>query len=1329
QHCSCNRDISLGLGITHGQPQFASPAVDGANSTTPLQCTDHQRSALTQPQNPQHRSELAAMAVHSSSSPGGAGADLLVPDMPSVQLSDAQQQALLLQARGQAAALVVDTLHDFEKWQHVTDKKNVRVFELRPTHVQHVATMVPQLAARDPAQLQQRMHTLLAKTRVRAKLDDFMRIMASHRIDVFQNVLTCLHKDRVQYADVFASFHAADDSDMDPPLPEATSASSSSSTTEQDHPATAPTDATVTEHYTIKYYTLRNGENNKSLAGRASLAGTDTERKSKRQAAKDLLKRSRRRQTKSIDAADPFGSDDDSNKLTALCVGEYATIRAGQLRPSNDQNQKENITDERVGIISWHSIEDSQVTRCCPSAPNTLPGRARAPRRTLLQFSGLVVYPVASSRPGESILEVVCKMSVFDAHGVPKQTKQALLAHMLALQNLENALLVMRLRASRFLTPSNWVHDSQRKCCAVCQQSFKAFRRRKHHCRLCGEITCSKCSPVQSVKFATAGKCELRICSQCTDNIDTSNPQQQQQHYAEGCIADDTTSPEHTQVSNDTDELQDFQDVHDAIDDDIVVDAEVSTDDMQSEYLSTTAPMIVDLQQLEACRQQRLLDYAIFDSPREYAFDQLARQAAQELGCVVASVSFVDGSREYLKASHGIHMICDGLNEVPKQHSLAAYMLRRFAVAQTPASGVETVLDMHKDVVLCSNQFVYAAPYLRFVAGVPITSMEDGMVLGVLLVADQNARSQLTATEIQSLQMLGLEASKLMHERLQQHPNGAPRTEAGAQQQHQMRNTLAALLSKTYATQATVQSFHRKQPTSDDDAVSVNCVVSEMPSLRLTDAQQHTLLAQARDHAAALVVNAIHDEDKWQHVTRNKNVQVFELRPTHVQRVGTVAPLLDPVELQQNTHTLLAKTRVHAKLDEFMRVMASHHMRESHDMLLGLHGDRVQYANVLASFQVADSTSANTLSSQTPAPYSSLSSPLSTSSDQEHHQTELSVASASEQYAIKYYTLRNDENEMMPSFAKLTLASAARKNRRQSSKKLMLRSRRRSIKSIDVADPFGGYDGSNNLTALCCRIGIISWHSIEDAQVTRCCPSVEDASPRTLGRTQAPRRTLLQFSGLVVCPVPSSRPGESILEVVCKMSVFDAHGVAKHTKQALLAHMLALQNLENALLVMRLRASRFLSPSNWVHDSQRKCCAVCQQSFKAFRRRKHHCRLSPYLRFVAGVPITSMEDGMVLGVLLVADQNARSQLTATEIQSLQMLGLEASKLMHERLQQHPNGAPRTEAGVQQQHQLRNTLVALLSKTCAIQATVQSLSRKQPTSKSSDTSTLSRSLVE
>lgn len=59
---------------------------------------------------------------------------------------------------------------------------------------------------------------------------------------------------------------------------------------------------------------------------------------------------------------------------------------------------------------------------------------------------------------------------------------------------------------------SQWKNDKQIKSCALCQQSFSVTRR-KHHCRLCGNVFCQTCSD-NKMELASSAK-PVRVCDTC----------------------------------------------------------------------------------------------------------------------------------------------------------------------------------------------------------------------------------------------------------------------------------------------------------------------------------------------------------------------------------------------------------------------------------------------------------------------------------------------------------------------------------------------------------------------------------------------------------------------------------------------------------------------------------------------------------------------------------------------------------------------------------------------------------------------------------------------
>ncbi|OWZ12873.1 hypothetical protein PHMEG_00013893 [Phytophthora megakarya] len=441
-------------------------------------------------------------------SPGTA--DSVTPDAY-LHFNDQQQDALLLDGRANAAALLVDAVADADKWQFVTARGSLNVYELRADSVDRVSSMTPP----DPSQLQHNMHTMLATTRVRATLDDFMRLMASPKRDTYQNVQAALYEERVQLADVFTSFGS---------LPSGRSGRSSSTSSSISSSSRSQSGA-ETEQYAVKYVSIK-GRNTRTNSG-AALNGSSNSNSLKFGGKH----RHRERQAARLHSNKGPTTEKEQEQGLTMCLAEYATIRRAQIRGPMAHNQAQDFEDQRVGIISHHSIEDPAVTRYCkPIVPLSDGKKSSSPppanfavtARALVQFSGIVAYPVSSSIAGDNVLEVLIKFSCYDANGVTTTRRQNMLTYLTAFQQLDTALLVMRLRESPYLTSENWVKS--RKTCCVCQGKF-TMSRRKHHCRLCGDVACSKCSEVHQIKLGKAGKCPFRICINCEHGMDDNQRQ------------------------------------------------------------------------------------------------------------------------------------------------------------------------------------------------------------------------------------------------------------------------------------------------------------------------------------------------------------------------------------------------------------------------------------------------------------------------------------------------------------------------------------------------------------------------------------------------------------------------------------------------------------------------------------------------------------------------------------------------------------------------------------------------------------------------------------
>ncbi|CAF3650564.1 unnamed protein product [Rotaria sordida] len=65
----------------------------------------------------------------------------------------------------------------------------------------------------------------------------------------------------------------------------------------------------------------------------------------------------------------------------------------------------------------------------------------------------------------------------------------------------------------------HWMPDSAGKECYDCQEKFTPFRRR-HHCRICGLLFCSRCCSYEpQAKLAGYSESNIRVCSYCSSTL------------------------------------------------------------------------------------------------------------------------------------------------------------------------------------------------------------------------------------------------------------------------------------------------------------------------------------------------------------------------------------------------------------------------------------------------------------------------------------------------------------------------------------------------------------------------------------------------------------------------------------------------------------------------------------------------------------------------------------------------------------------------------------------------------------------------------------------
>lgn len=141
----------------------------------------------------------------------------------------------------------------------------------------------------------------------------------------------------------------------------------------------------------------------------------------------------------------------------------------------------------------------------------------------------------------------------------------------------------------------------------------------------------------------------------------------------------------------------------------------------------------------EAERLGVLSKLDLLDTPREQAFDDLCREAAQTFGAPTALITLLDAKRQWFKARVGFEAC-----ETTRGVSFCNYVIAEDAVLVVP--------DTWVDPRFAANPLVVGPPHIRFYAGAPLYYGQD-IRLGALCIIDQKPRTA-SEIDISTLKML-----------------------------------------------------------------------------------------------------------------------------------------------------------------------------------------------------------------------------------------------------------------------------------------------------------------------------------------------------------------------------------------------------------------------------------------------------------------------------------------------------------------------------------------------------------------------------------------------
>src|SRR5580658_6832536 len=130
----------------------------------------------------------------------------------------------------------------------------------------------------------------------------------------------------------------------------------------------------------------------------------------------------------------------------------------------------------------------------------------------------------------------------------------------------------------------------------------------------------------------------------------------------------------------------------------------------------------------EVARLQALQSMRILDTPPDPAFDDLSALAAEVCGCPAAYISFIDGTRQWIKSLMNLPF---SMCEMPRDVAICNTTIGSGDVLMVP--------DLSLDERFSGAPIVKGDPFLRFYCGAPLIDRQ-GHSLGSLCVVDFEPR-------------------------------------------------------------------------------------------------------------------------------------------------------------------------------------------------------------------------------------------------------------------------------------------------------------------------------------------------------------------------------------------------------------------------------------------------------------------------------------------------------------------------------------------------------------------------------------------------------------
>ncbi|RLN86482.1 hypothetical protein BBJ28_00003674 [Nothophytophthora sp. Chile5] len=148
-----------------------------------------------------------------------------------------------------------------------------------------------------------------------------------------------------------------------------------------------------------------------------------------------------------------------------------------------------NNSGQEIGFVTIASVDVPE----CPAFSASMKITRVHMKRTMLVM------------PTEENPKVTSELFIMGATEATDSSMVANAHHRLSMTVLNDISLVIdsqNIAKQTLILQGNWVPDDSRPACTICSRRFNFMYRRRHHCRLCGDVICKTCYVMRSVPSA-----------------------------------------------------------------------------------------------------------------------------------------------------------------------------------------------------------------------------------------------------------------------------------------------------------------------------------------------------------------------------------------------------------------------------------------------------------------------------------------------------------------------------------------------------------------------------------------------------------------------------------------------------------------------------------------------------------------------------------------------------------------------------------------------------------------------------------------------------------